>query len=98
MYVFEGTITSSPIPHPERPEGQLDRVEPVADADAVLGPDERRKLAFERLDFGSENVPAAREDAPDGPVQLGANLGGGRCEIEEGDHQPWFRTTPRKSS
>ena len=53
-------------PNPEAAEDERNRVGSGPDADGVPGTHRRRELRLERLDFRTENEPAARDHAIDG--------------------------------
>ena len=61
--MFDGTITSSPGPDIEGPQREDERIEAVAEPDAVLRAAVGRIIPLEGLDFLSENVPAAVQHA-----------------------------------
>ena len=67
----------------ERPQGEVERVEPVADADAMAGPAIGGEFGFERLDLGAADIPARAEHAQHRSVDLRLKLAIGRAEIEE---------------
>src|SRR5687768_6436285 len=67
----------------EREQAQVQRIEPVRGADRVSRLARLCELAFERLDLGPEDVPAAAHDARGGRVELGLDAGVHRLQVEE---------------
>ena len=70
-----------------RAQRQRQRVRAVPDTDAMSAAGRRRELGFERLDFRSQNEPAALDDAIDGLTDdLGVRAGDERHERDARRH------------
>ena len=65
---------------------QLQRLQPIAEADAVTGAAERRVLGLERLDFLAEHEPAGFHHPEIGGIEVGLQLGIDRLHVEKRNH------------
>ena len=77
---------------------QLQRLQPVAQADAVRGAAEGGVLGLEGLDFLAEHEPARFHDAGIGGIELGLQLGIDRLHVEERDHASLAAASRLKTS
>ena len=87
----EVVTTSSPAPMPSARSARCSASVPFADGDGVARPERRGELALERLDLGPEDEPAGVEHARDRGVDLAAQRGDVRAEVDEGNGRSLHR-------
>ena len=65
---------------------QLERLQPVAQPDAMRRAAEGGVLLLERCDLAAEHEPPRLHDAPVGRIEFGLELGIDRFHVEKGNH------------